>query len=118
MKKIVIALLLLLCLLLTACGQEAGLTGTWVNRGRYEQGKDFVETMTLQEDGSAVIHLEYQGRDYQTIRGEWSADEGTLTVTFPDGSARDRAYEYALEGDALTLTGGGKVVEYEREQAD
>ena len=106
---------LLLCLLLTACAARGSLAGTWVNRGQYEEGKDFVETMTLRDDGTAVIHLEYQGRDYQTVEGNWTETEGKLRFSFPDGSARDRVYDYTLDGDTLTFTGGGKTVTYQRQ---
>ena len=105
---------LLLCLLLTACAGQVSLAGTWVNRGQYEEGKDFVETMTLRADGTAVIHLEYQGRDYQTVEGNWTEENGTLYFSFSGGAARDRVYEYSLDGDTLTFTGSGKTVTYER----
>ena len=93
---------------------EPVLTGVWVNEGQYTQGKDFVETMTLQEDGTAVIHLDYQGRDYATLTGQWRADNGVLSVTFPGEDTRDRSYRYALTESTLTLTGDGKEVTYVR----
>ena len=118
------ALLLLLCLLLTACARpdpaatEAAapaLTGAWVNAGQYSEGRDFVETMTLREDGSVTVHLEYQGADYATLEGRWTAEGDVLSVDFTDPNTRDREYTYALTETTLILTGGGKTVEYVRE---
>ena len=121
-------LALLLCLLLlTACGETetaatetAGnpasvLVGVWVNAGQYSDGRDFVETLTLNADGSAAVHLEYQGKDYATLEGTWTADGDTLAVDFTDPNTRDRSYTYVLTDRTLTLTGDGKDVEYVRE---
>ena len=94
--------------------QEPVLTGVWVNRGQYTEGRDFVETMTLREDGTALIHLDYQGKDYATLEGRWTAINGMLSVTFRDGETKDRVYRYTLTDTTLTLTGDGKDVTYER----
>ncbi len=135
MKRL-FACLALLCLLLAGCTtppreedestappeietqhvSAGALCGTWVNEGQYEPGRDFVETMTLQKDGSAVIHLDYQGNSYATLVGRWKAQADTLSVTFTDGKTRDRIYQYALTETTLTLTGDGKVVEYTRQK--
>ncbi len=89
------------------------LLGTWENQGQYEEGKDFVETMTLSDDGSAIIHLEYQGSDYATISGAFTADETTLTVHITSTQEPyDREYTYTLSGNQLELVGNGKTVNY------
>lgn len=123
-------LALLLCLLLlTACGKPetpttgeataeapgVALAGVWVNVGQYSEGRDFVETLTLNRDGTAVVHLEYQGRDYATLEGTWTATDDTLWVDFKDPNTRDRSYLYTLTENGLVLTGDGKDVEYVRE---
>ena len=106
----------LLCLLLTACAKkQASLAGTWVNAGQYAAGRDFVETMTLNDDGTVRVHLDYQGRDYATLEGTWRAEDGILTVDFTDPNVQDRTYSYTLNGDTLTLKGDGKTVEYTRD---
>ena len=141
MKKRLLTALLLLCLLLTACGGPkrggtvpassapdptaaepagtdalpAALCGVWVNWGQYSDGRDFVETLTLNRDGTAEVHLEYQGKDYATLTGTWSADGDTLSVDFTDPDTRDRTYTYTLTETGLILTGDGKNVEYVRE---
>ena len=118
-------LALLLCLLLLAActapetptdtTKAPALTGVWVNAGQYSQGRDFVETLTLQEDGAAAVHLDYQGKDYATLEGTWTAENGVLTVDFTDPDTRDRTYTYTLTEAALTLTGSGKTVVYQRQ---
>ena len=125
MKRLLVCLLL--CLLLAACGEteisttaaaEAPaprLTGVWVNAGQYSEGRDFVETLTLSEDGTVTVHLEYQGSDYATLTGSWTVSDGILNVDFTDPNTRDRVYTYALTDTTLTLTGDGKDVEYARE---
>ena len=126
MKKRLLALLF--CLLLTACAKPetpttaatteapaAALVGVWVNAGQYSEGRDFVETLTLEADGTAVVHLEYQGKDYATLEGTWTAAGDTLSVDFTDPNTRDRTYTYTLTETGLILTGDGKNVEYVRE---
>ncbi len=116
MKRL-LAFLLLLCLLLSACRTPRAvpaLTGTWVNAGQYSEGRDFVETLTLNEDGTAQVHLDYQGKPYADLAGTWTADGNTLSVDFTDPNTRDRVYTYALTETTLTLTGDQKAVEYIR----
>ena len=124
MKKLA-AIILLLCLLLAACGgmesptastaaPGPGLAGTWVNAGQYTEGRDFVETLTLREDGTAEVHLDYRGKPYADLAGTWTAAGGVLSVDFTDPNTKDRTYSYALTETTLTLTGGGKEVVYRR----
>ena len=118
-------LALLLCLLLLAActapetptdtTKTPALTGVWVNAGQYSQGRDFVETLTLRENGAASVHLDYQGKDYATLEGTWTAENGVLTVDFTDPDTRDRTYAYTVTETTLTLTGDGKDVEYQRQ---
>ena len=110
--------LALLCLLLAGCrAPQSGpvLTGAWVNAGQYSQGRDFVETLTLREDGTAEVHLDYQGQPYADLAGTWTAAGGVLNVDFTDPNARDRTYTYTLTEETLTLTGNGKDVTYQRQ---
>ena len=126
MKRFLVWLAFLLCLLLSACGEEEtqtsaapaapSLIGTWVNAGQYSDGHDFVETMTLAPDGTVTVHLEYQGRDYATLTGSWAEESGVLQVDFTDPGTKDRSYSYAVTETTLTLTGGGKDVTYQRDQ--
>ena len=118
--------LLLLAFLLAGCGKpeaptaaattEAApsLIGVWVNAGQYSEGRDFVETMTLREDGSVTVHLEYRGKDYATLEGTWTVENSVLNVDFTDPNTKDRSYQYTLTEETLTLTGDGKDVVYQR----
>lgn len=92
------------------------LVGVWVNAGQYADGHDFVETMTLAADGTATVHLEYQGADYATLTGVWTEESGVLNVDFSDPNTRDRSYAYTVTETALTLTGEGKDVTYQRQE--
>lgn len=86
------------------------LPGTWVNTGRYSEGRDFVETLELREDGTFQVHLDYQGQPYADLAGSWTREGKTLTFTMEDGTVR--VYTYSLDGRFLNLTGNGKTVEY------
>ncbi|MBR6376281.1 MAG: hypothetical protein IKS05_00790 [Oscillospiraceae bacterium] len=116
MKRILCAIALLFLLLAGCDTPQAGpaLAGTWVNVGQYSEGRDFVETMTLREDGSVLVHLEYQGADYAALEGSWTAEGDSLAVDFTDPNVRDRVYRYSLTESTLTLSGDGKDVEYTR----
>ena len=94
----------------TESPHPAALTGIWVNEGQYSEGHDFVETMTLLDDGTLLVHLDYQGSPYADLTGTWIAENGSLTFTLEDGTVR--VYEYRRSGIYLTLTGNGKTVEY------
>ena len=116
MKRLLLSLALL-CLLLAGCDTPRpapSLAGTWVNVGQYSEGRDFVETMTLREDGTVTVHLEYRGADYAALEGSWSAEDGNLAVDFTDPNTRDRVYSYSLTESTLTLSGDGKNVQYTR----
>lgn len=125
------ALLLLLVLALCACaGRKSSaapspsedqtlapeaeeLLGVWVNAGQYAEGRDFVETLSLSSDGTAVIHLDYQGRDYATLKGTFETQAGVLIIHLSEnGQAYDRVYDYTLENGDLILTSEQKTVRY------
>ena len=68
MKKLfsILALLCLSAALLCACSKKSAggsdlLPGVWVNAGQYSEGRDFVETLTVNADGTLRVHLDYQG---------------------------------------------------------
>ena len=97
-----------------APAQADFLPGVWVNAGRYSEGRDFVETLTVGSDGTVKVHLDYQGSPYADLTGTWQRVGAHLSFRMSDGSIRD--YEYAASERALTLTGGGKTVEYQRKE--
>ena len=126
-------LLLIYCLLIVGCAAKVqpvqttesaeteetvdakqDLIGVWRNVGQYTEGRDFVETLTLSEEGKVTVHLEYQGADYATLTGTWTVSDGVLKVDFTDPNTKDRVYTYTLTENALILTGDGKDVEYQR----
>ena len=133
MKK-TIALALTLVLLLAGCaapgsgaetapvteapaedGEAAALIGMWRNAGQYSEGRDFVETMTLNEDGSCTIHLDYQGEDYQTLNGSYEVRDSVLYTDLDTGNGRvQRSFQYTLDGRELILQNEQKSVTYIR----
>ncbi|MBQ6281455.1 MAG: lipocalin family protein [Oscillospiraceae bacterium] len=108
---------ILLCLLLLcACGRsEAAPVGTWVNAGQYTEGRDFVETVTLRDDGSLSVHLDYRGEPYADLTGTWELEGERLTFTMDDGTVR--VYTFAVTGDELTLKNSDRTVVYARRSA-
>ena len=102
-----------------ADGQEApaaddaglALVGMWRNAGEYSEGRDFVETLTLNEDGSCTIHLDYQGADYQTLTGTYELEGGFLHTHLEDGQL-NRSFRYTLDGRELILETDRKTVTY------
>lgn len=119
MKKLfsILALLCLSAALLCACSKKSAggsdlLPGVWVNAGQYSEGRDFVETLTVNADGTLRVHLDYQGAAYADLDGTWVESGKTLTFTMSDGTVR--VYDYAVSQTELTLEGSGKTVAYQR----
>lgn len=113
MKKL---LPILLCLLLCACARaEKVPVGTWVNAGQYTEGRDFVETLTIRDDGSLSVHLDYRGKPYADLTGAWELEGETLTFTMGDGTVR--VYTFAVSGDELILKNSDRTVAYARRSA-
>ena len=85
-------------------GEAAALIGMWRNAGQYSEGRDFVETMTLNEDGSCTIHLDYQGEDYQTLSGSYEVKNGVLyTDLDTENGQMQRSFQYTLDGREMIL---------------
>ena len=126
MKKAL--LLFLVLLLLTGCAAKPAsdpsetvetadelrdVIGVWRNAGQYSEGRDFVETLTLNEDGSCTVHLEYQGEDYQTLEGSYTVENGVLSVDYRDQSGSvSRSFQYTRDGRELILKTEAKTVTY------
>lgn len=96
--------------------EQALLVGVWRNAGQYEEGRDFIETMALDEGGVCTVTLDYQGVEaYQTIEGVYTVEDGVLSVRFEDeNGGYERVYRYELDGRTLVLDSGTKRAEYIR----
>ena len=88
------------------------LCATWINAGQYSEGRDFVETLTIEPEGTIRVHLDYQGRPYSDLTGVWQMEGNTLTFTMSEGTVR--VYDYELDGTVLSLRSEDRTVVYRR----
>ncbi len=89
------------------------VVGVWRNAGQYEEGKDFVETLTLDENGGCTVHLEFMGEDYQTLEGSYTVQGGVLFTEYADeGGKISRSFQYTRDGRELILKTETKTVTY------
>lgn len=92
---------------------DPAIAATWVNGGTYTDGQDYVETMILLADGSAMITIDYQD-SLQTLTGSYTALNGVLTVMIDDENPYQKIYQYELDANVLTLYSNDKTVVYRR----
>ena len=93
-------------------GAEA-VFGVWRNAGQYQEGREFVETMTLDETGACEIQLDYQGEPYQTLRGTYYVmGEWLYTTLYDDGEEIHRDFLFTRDGRELILESESKTVTY------
>ena len=89
------------------------VVGVWRNAGQYEEGKDFVETLTLDENGGCTVHLEFMGEDYQTLEGSYTVQGGVLFTEYADAGGKiSRSFQYTRDGRELILKTETKTVTY------
>ena len=90
----------------------SGLAATWVNAGQYSEGRDFVETLTINPDGTILVHLDYQGKPYSDLSGTLLKQGDVLTFSMSDGTVR--TYRFELDANILTLSSEERTVTYRR----
>lgn len=88
------------------------LIATWVNAGAYSGGRDYVETLTLYDDNTLRVHLDYEGKPYSDLTGTVIRRGGNLIFLMSDGT--ERSYRFEVDGNILTLTGEDRTVTYRR----
>lgn len=93
---------------------DPAIAATWVNGGTTPDGRDYVETMILLSDGSAMITINYDEGSFQTLTGTYTVLNGTLRVSIDADEPYDRVYGYKLDANVLTLNGDGKSIVYRR----
>jgi hypothetical protein len=76
-------------------GDDAGLVGSWANEGEGE-------TLELTTDGKVVL---------DGMEGTYELEGKKLSFTILE---RAVVFDYALDGDSLTLTYEGKSITYDR----
>lgn len=112
-------LLLICCVLLSACGGETEteptettvfsvpqeLVGAWVSADGGGE-RQMLETITFGEDGSLMVHLDYQGSPYSTIYGTYTVDGANVHCEITEGAeAFTVDYAFRIDGRELYLTG-------------
>lgn len=111
MKKTsaVIAAILILCCLLSACGKSDSLVGTWTVT------EDNIEmSFVFNDDGTGKITAL---GGLMTIEYTYKVDGNT--VTFQEKSDEilgTNPYTFSIEGDKLSITGGGDVMVLTKEK--
>lgn len=138
MKKVICLLLAVLVLLVAGCtakpqptpetqppqtelptqpkqfSDDPDIAAVWVNGGTTPDGEEYVETMTLLEDGRAIVSMQYQGSDYESLFGTYTALNSVLTVFIDDEVPYQQTYQYELDANVLTLYDSEKTVTYRR----
>jgi uncharacterized lipoprotein YehR (DUF1307 family) len=105
MKKYILSILLVMTLtiLLTGCGKDKGLIGSW----EYEQGSGYI--YTFNEDKTCSYEA------FGTKMECTYEDDGKKVSILYTGNTLASSYEYKVEGDTLTIKDSfGKDVIYKR----
>lgn len=123
MKRVLICCLL--CLLLCGCSAQAETTptetdalptessaaeaipqdlpGVWVSASAGE--RNMIETITFGENGSLMVHLDYEGSDYSTVYGTYCIRDGKLVCDITEGATPFQVeYAFRIDGRELYLT--------------
>lgn len=80
------------------------LVGCWVKTGEFEEGADYVETLTVNGDGTLSVQLDYRGEPYQTLTGTYVISGKHFVVTIDADTPYTTDYRYAVDGRELTLS--------------
>ncbi len=122
MRRLLIVLLALLILSLAACGEQtqdtpaptqsavvepaldSSLAGTWTMSGEFAEETDYIETLTIDADGTICVQLDYRGEPYQTLTGTWYTEDRHLVVAITSvDEPYTMDYQYLVDGRTLTL---------------
>ncbi len=89
------------------------LCGVWVSADAGE--RNMVETITFGEDGSLMVHLDYEGSDYSTIYGTYTVERNTVFCDITGGTTPFQVeYDYRIDGRELYLTDSDGTAQYLR----
>lgn len=111
MKKAtaIIALLLIICLSLTACSKAESLTGTW----KYSEDGVTI-SMTFNSDGTGKI--EALG-GLMSVEYAYKIDDDTIIFhELNQELLGSDPYNFKIKGDELSLTAGGDVMVLTKEK--
>jgi len=74
------------------------------------QGSTLV--LVLNSAGSFTLTVTDPGQDPETFGGTWSASTDVLTLTWSTGMSGESQFDFTLDGDELTLSGGHMPYEF------
>ena len=79
------------------------LPGVWVSASAGE--RNMIETITFGENGSLMVHLDYEGSDYSTVYGTYCIRDGKLVCDITEGATPFQVeYAFRIDGRELYLT--------------
>ena len=118
MKRILaVALVMLMAMSFAACNKENTIVGKWktvdnIFSTSVDETEDTYVIIEFRADGTGVeTDISYDRQKAHiftyTTNGSW------LTMTTNSGTTVEE-WEYYIEGDTLTITGGEAIIEYER----
>lgn len=85
--------------------QENLLLGTWINTGTYENGSQYEEILTVFDNGTVSVVLNYKGSYYTTLTGSYVLASNCFSVTIDSVEEPFTTdYHYEVDGRQLTLT--------------
>ena len=111
MKKAtaVIAVILVLCCMLSACNKAESLTGTWSYN---EEGYSI--SLIFNEDGTGKI---YALGGLLTVEYTYKVDGNTIIFhELEQEVLGSTPYTFSIDGDKMSLTGGGDVMVFTKEK--
>lgn len=79
------------------------LVGTWVKAGEFDEGADYVETLTVSGDGTLTVQLDFRGEPYQILTGSYTITGQHFVVTIDAETPYTTDYRFAVDGRELML---------------
>lgn len=107
MKKIIPIAAIVLVLVAVVCGCSLRKSPAKQILGAWE-GENEIGSLVFKEDGIVTVGIVGLSTDGRYVM---DADAGTLSITYTAlGISYTKEYSFVIDGDALTLTGKGSIL--------